>query len=550
MLRLKCVLRPLGLGMAGILLSAFGLSSLVVGQQVDSVAFTTPTTLSCSNLASLSLPQTQILLAQVVPAGTFTTPQDNNPTFQILPAFCRVVTISTPTTDSQIKTEVWMPMTGWVGRFEGRGNGGFAGAFDYGGMAGAIYYGYATASTDTGHTSGSATDATWALGHPQKVIDFGWRGVHLMTTTAKAILQAFYKTAPAHSYFVSCSDGGREALMEAQRFPLDYNGILAGDPANNWTRLMANGAQYLQAMLVKPGGYISVAKLPALNAAVLAACNQGLVTPYLNNPASCHFDPTTLLCAGAETNQCLTQPEVNSLKTIYGGLQTLEGVPQYPGLSPGGELGSAGWSAWITGSAPGTSVMARYVTSYYADMVYQNPGWTYADFQMDKGLNDAVSTTSAALDAVAADLTPMNTAGGKLILYQGWSDAAIAPTSTIQYYNRVVTAMGSKNSGNSVRLFMVPGMQHCQNGPGPAQFGQSGPGPNTPAYDANHSVYKALETWVEQGIAPRQIITTGQVVEQGSSVTMTRPLCAYPLIAKYKGTGDFNNAANFSCGTP
>jgi feruloyl esterase len=347
---------------------------------------------------------------------------------------------------------------------------------------------------------------------------------------------------------VSCSDGGREGLMEAQRFPDDYNGILAGDPANNWTHLMTNGAADLEALQASPASYISQNKLPALSAAVLAACNAGQAAQYLNDPNTCHFNPETLLCSGAETDQCLTQPEINALKDLYAGATLSTGVKVFPGLAPGGELGTGGWNTWITGSSLGNSVMTSYVGNFFANMVYQNPKWTYTNFNVDQGLKDAVAAVGTSVDANVADLTTFNTAGGKLILYQGWNDPAVSPFATIQYYNRVVTAMGTKPAANSVRLFMVPGMHHCDNGPGPTNFGQSGPGPNTAAYDANHSVYKALETWVEQGVAPNKVITTGQVMEGGNTaVTISRPLCAYPLVAKYNGSGDQTNAANFHC---
>jgi len=507
---------------------------------------------ACAGLAAKALPQTQILSAQLVPPGQLSISGVTDATFASLPEFCRVVVEATPSSDSDIAIEVWMPLNGWNGRFLGTGNGGFGGALAYGDMANALLYGYATAGTDAGHSSGAETNAAWALGHPEKIIDFGYRAVHEMTATAVALIQDFYNKAPAHKYFASCSDGGREALMEAQRYPLDYNGILAGDPANNWTGLLANGAVDLLALTSKPTTYVSAAKLPAITAAVLAQCNQGVETGYLNNPPDCKFNPQTMLCKGAETESCLTQPEIATLQQIYSGTKTSSGTLVFPGLTPGSEAagGSSGWAGWITGSAPAISGMAEYVESYYADMVYSDADWAYKDFNLTEGLAESLSTTGNAVNAVNANLTAFHAANGKLILYHGWNDAAISPLSTIGYYNSVVTALGQGVANQTLQLFMVPGMDHCEGGPGPTGFGNGGPGPDTPAYDEHHSIYKALEAWVEDGVTPQQIQTGGTTEYNGQTLDISRPLCAYPLIATYSGTGSQNLAANYTCATP
>jgi len=505
---------------------------------------------SCEGLATLALPNAKITLAQLVPAGTFTLPSSSlpnqtSPGFKDVPTFCRVVVESAPTPDSEIKIEVWMRAAGWNGKFKGEGNGGFAGVISYRGMGDGVKRGYATAGTDTGHTT---TDAKWALGHPQKVIDFGYRGIHEMTTKARAIIDAFYGSNPQHSYFASCSDGGREALMEAQRFPDDYDGILAGAPANYWTHLLVNAMWDVQATTLDPASYIPASKIPALDAAVLAACDaqDGLRDGVLNDPRQCHFDPATILCKDTDSDTCLTAPQVTALKKIYAGPHDGAGRRIFPGYQPGGEAGPGGWPLWITGNAPGRSAISFFGTEFFTNMVYEKSDWDYKTFGVDEGAKLADAKTGDALNAINPDLSPFMKRGGKLILYHGWSDAAIPATNTIDYYTSVVATLGQVHADSFVRLFMAPGMQHCGGGPGPSPFGPWG---SDAASEAGHNIYIALEQWVEKGIAPSSIIAT-KLVDDGNparGVKMTRPLCPYPQIAKYKGSGDANDAANFVC---
>ncbi len=256
-----------------------------------------------------------------------------------LPAFCRVRVEAHPTSDSDIKIEVWMPQSGWNGKFQAQGNGGFAGQIDYRGMALAVSHGYATAGTDTGH-SGSAVDAGWALGHPEKIIDFGYRAIHVMTDIAKQTITAFYQEKPKHSYFGSCSNGGREALMEAQRYPEDYDGILAGAPANYWSHLLVGALWDAQATTLDPASYIPSSKLPAIAAAVNSACDaqDGVKDGVLNDPRQCHFDPAVLTCKSGDNDQCLTPPQVTALKKLYQGAHDSHGQI-FPGFLPGAETG-------------------------------------------------------------------------------------------------------------------------------------------------------------------------------------------------------------------
>jgi feruloyl esterase len=327
---------------------------------------------TCEDLASLKLPDTTITLAQSVAAGAFTPPPDPfgfppAVPFKNVPAFCRVTGIIKPTSDSNIQFEVWMPSAGWNGKLQGIGNGGFAGTIPYSALSLPIARGYAIATTDTGHVGG---DASWALGHPEKLVDFGYRAIHETAVRAKAILHAFYGARPQRSYFSSCSNGGRQALMEAQRYPADYDGIIAGAPANFWTHLLSAAAWDVQA-LSDPASYIPASKLKAIEAAALAACDarDGVTDGVIDVPTKCGFDPSTLLCAGPESDSCLTEPQVAALKKLYAGPRNSQGEQVFPGYPPGSETGPGGWGLWITGAKPGGSLLSFFATQYFRNMV-------------------------------------------------------------------------------------------------------------------------------------------------------------------------------------
>ncbi len=517
---------------------------------------TQPSNDRCERLAKSEFPNASITSAKAIAAGAFVGPPqafsggDLSAFYKKLPAFCRIVAKATPTADSDITVEVWMPLAGWNGKLQGLGNGGFAGLIDYFELGAGIAKGYAAVATDAGHT-GSPIDAAWAIGHPEKVIDFGHRGIHEMTRVAKLAVQQFYGSGAKHSYFAGCSDGGREALMEAQRYPDDYDGILAGAPANYWTGLLSTSVVDTQALTETPASFIPQAKIPNIASAVIAACDKldGVADGILNDPRQCHFDPASIECkAGEESDKCLTAPQVAALKEIYTGLKDAEGHLIFPGYLPGAEVGGGGWGLWITGPAPAKSLMAFFGIGYYSNMVYEKTDWSYKSFAMDGGMKAAKEKTGSALDAVDADLTPFRSRGGKLILYHGWNDPAIPAMNTVNYYGEVVVKAGHANADSFVRLYMVPGMQHCGGGPGTDSFGTSG---SWPAEDPQHNIRVALETWVEKGTAPGTIIASKMAEgnPQGNA-TMTRPLCAYPQAAKYKGSGDTNSADNFVCATP
>jgi len=511
---------------------------------------------SCESLTSFKLPDTTITLAQTVAAGGFTPPStgtgQETPSSMLksLPAFCRVVAEVKPTQDSDIKMEVWMPVAGFNGKLRGQGNGGFAGSIIYTGMAGAVSQGYAAASTDTGH-GGSAIDAGWALGHPEKIVDFGYRSIHEMTVKAKAIIQAYYGKAPVHSYFAGCSNGGRQALMEAQRFPADYDGIIAGAPANYWTHVFATFIWDIQALQADPASHIPVKKFPAIQSAVLAACdaNDGSKDGILNDPRTCHFDPATIACKDTDADSCLSSKQVAALKKIYSGPQNANGKQIFPGFMPGGEGGGGGWPLWITGQAPGKDLQTAFASGFFTNMINTATPLDLKSVGIEAALKLADDQQARNFNADDPNLKPFMQHGGKLILYHGWSDAALPPVATINYLNSVEQALGRKATDGFARLYMVPGMQHCAGGPGPSSFGQFGNAPEPD--DPEHDILLATERWVEKGIAPDKIIATKYANGPNSppQIQMTRPLCPYPEVGKYKGTGDINDAANFVCET-
>lgn len=515
---------------------------------VSAVAFADD---ACEKLSALKIPNATITSAQSAAAGNFAGPpeafsgRDLSALYKTLPAFCRVLAEAKPTSDSEIKVEVWLPMAGWNAKLQAIGNGGFAGQIDTRQLAEAVKARYAATATDTGH-SGSPVDASWALGHPEKVVDFGHRGIHEMTRVAKSVIQAFYAKGVQHSYFAGCSDGGREALMEAQRYPEDYDGILAGAPANYWTHLLALAASDTQALTMDPASFIPPSKIPTIAAAVNAACDKldGVQDGILNDPRQCHFDPATIQCQTQDAENCLTAPQVAALKKLYAGIHDSHGNELFPGYVPGAEGGEGGWGLWITGPAPAKSLMAAFAIGYWSNMVYEKPDWDYKTFQLDSGLKVAEQKTADALNAVKADLGPFKARGGKLILYHGWDDPAISSLNTINYYNSVIGKMGQREVDSFVRLYMAPGVQHCGGGPGPDSYGEVG---DLNSGDPRHNLDGALEQWVEKGTGPGTIIASKFEKEDRQHATMTRPLCAYPQEAKYKGTGDTNDAANFTC---
>lgn len=499
----------------------------------------------CENLASVRWKDATITSAAVVPAGAFTQPEGRgNAVFKNVPAFCRIQGIAQPSTDSHIEFEVWLPVANWNGKYFGIGNGGFAGSIQYNLMAAAIINGYASSSTDTGH-KGPATSAEWALGHDDQVVDFAYRAVHETAEKSKAVISSFYGQAARHSYFSACSNGGRQGLMEAQRYPGDYDGIISGAPANFWTHNFAGFIWDQQAL--EGEAQIPASKMQAIENAALAACDaiDGVKDGLIDDPTKCHFDPSVLLCRGAESDSCLTAAQIGALRKIYDGPKNSKGERIFPGYVPGGESGAGGWSRWITGA---DSQQAVFGIGYFADIVFQNPKWDFRTFDFDRDMKIVDDKSARLFNAVDPNLKSFKERGGKLFIYHGWSDTAIAPTNAIVYYESVVSKMGRKEASDFVQLYMVPGMQHCAGGPGPDSFGTN---PSPTASDADHSLSIALDKWVDQGVAPKRLIATkykGRGPDSG--VVRTRPLCPYPQVARYNGTGSIDDAANFRCVEP
>ncbi len=328
--------------------------------------------------------------------------------------FCRVEGTIRPTADSDIRFELWLPpAAAWNSKYQGLGNGGFAGSIQYEPISWALEAGYAVSGTDTGHV-GSAIDARWAPGHPEKVVDFGWRAIHETAATSKAIIEAYYGRAPAHAYFSGCSDGGREALMEAQRFPEDYDGIVAVAPANFWTQVLPTTIWDEQALVAEPGGALTAKKLPAITAAVLAACHgeDGM----LDNPSQCHFDPSVLLCKETESDACLTAQQITTLQKIYSGRQDAAGNSVFPGFEPGGEANPGGWALWITGNGANAgegSLQLAFGVGFFSNMVFEKPDWDFRRMNFDTDVKLAAAKTGQALDATDANLESIQGGGRK-----------------------------------------------------------------------------------------------------------------------------------------
>ena len=422
------------------------------------------------------------------------------------------------------------PQAAWNSKYEGVGNGGFAGSLIYPSMDWALEAGYAVSGTNTGHSGGSL-DAGWALGHPEKIVDFGWRGIHETAAASKAIIEAYYGKAPARAYFAGCSDGGREALMEAQRFPKDYDGIVAGAPANFWTRLLTNGVWTDQALAETPDSWISPEKLSVVTDAALKACHGE--NGVLDDPGQCHFDPSSLLCKAGESNECLSAPQITALKKIYSGMQDASGKSVFPGYPPGGEVGPCRLDVVAhrrRAQAHRGNAHLRLCDRLLRRLWSSTSRTGISAVRISPTISRRPRKRQAqAVDAANPDLSAFRDAGGKLIQYHGWNDAAIPAQSSIDYYEEVAAKMGGIEKTQSFyRLFMAPGMQHCGLGLGPnAVGGVFGLPP--PSRDPAHDVVAALAHWVEDGAAPDQIIATlYRDNDPSKGIAAQRPWCPHP----------------------
>ncbi len=490
---------------------------------------------TCESLASLALPHAKVDAAQVVAAGTFVAPAvagrgdggrgrgaAGNP-YARTPAFCRVTATLTPSSDSDIKAEVWLPSSGWNGKYQAVGGGGWAGVISYAAMAAAVAAGYATASTDAGHTGGTAD---FALGHPEKLVDFGYRAIHETTVFAKPVIDAFYGTAPKVAFFNGCSTGGRQAITEAQRYPADFDGIVAGASAWDGMRMHAVRVAVSQLVNRNADGVIPPSKFPMMHAAVLDACDtlDGVKDGVIENPLVCTFDYAALACKGGDAPDCLTPGQVESAKALTSPLKDIRTgrVIDERHLWPGSELG---WTNLGSASPLGLSF------SGLANILYKDPKWDWRTFEVAKGIEEAAKADGGALFSGDANLRPFFNRGGKLLMYHGWSDQQVTPQTSTIYYDKVVKTVGKDAAAKGIALFMVPGMMHCQGGAGTDVFDKMG----------------TIEQWVKSSEAPTQIVASHRT---DGTVDKTRPLCRFPEIAKYKGSGDVNEAASFACARP
>jgi len=497
---------------------------------------------SCESLASLQIPNVTITVAKSIhtppdfevpsTGGRFGTPAG----LKVSTSFCRVAGFSAPTTDSHIGFEVWLPVPeNWNGKYIGIGNPGFIGSISYAGLSREVARGSVAASTDTGHLDVNATSEApdaWAMGHPEKVADWGHRAVHETALAAKALIRAYYGKAERLSFWSSCHEGGNQALTEAQKYPTDYDGIAAGDPAYYITRLQA-ASEYITWVSLKDGvkapGYIPPAKYPVIHRAALDACDKldGVRDNVIEDPTRCHFDPESIRCPGkADYASCLTGPQVETAKRIYAGPKFSDGQSIYPGFDPGSELG---WGLMSAGPEP-----LSISTGFFKAIVFENPNWDFRTFDVDRDTRLADRKVGALVNSFDANLKAFKAHGGKLLIYQSWDEAIIPPRSMIDYYQAILATMGGVGqTGDFVRLFMVPGMGMC---PG---FGTGDNG----AFDA----LDVIEKWRETGVAPDKIIATRRVA---GNVDKTHPACPYPQVAIYNGKGDALDAASFRCGDP
>ncbi len=487
---------------------------------------------SCESLAALALPNAHITSAQEVAPGAFQPPaaprggagarggRGGAQAYAKLPSFCRVAATLTPSNDSDIKIEVWLPASGWNGKFQAVGNGGWAGVISYPALAQAVAAGYAGASTDTGHVGNTAA---FAIGHPEKVIDMGYRAVHEMTVKAKAIMDAYYGTGPKMSFWNGCSQGGRQGMTEAQRYPADFDAIVAGAPAVNWMTLHGVRMAIHQKAHATEDSAIAPDKYPAIHEAVLNACDalDGVKDGVIEDPTRCHFDPKVLQCKGADGPACLTPAQVETARALYAPLKNAKsGAAVFPALLlPGSE---PNWATLVGPEPIGTALDAfKYV-------VFKDPNWDVRRFNVETDIDAAIKMDAGVLNSGDTNLKPFFKRGGKLLMYHGWADPQVPALNSVDYFDGVVKTVGRAAVGKSIELYMVPGMAHCAGGPGTDTFDKMA----------------ALEQWVEHGAAPSQIVASHLT---NGTVARTRPLCPYGRIAHYKGTGSTDEAASFEC---
>jgi feruloyl esterase len=505
---------------------------------------------TCSDLINLTLPDAKVTSAVTV-SGNVTGPDGKN--YSGLPSFCSVTILATPSSDSTINYLLWIPDNTWNGRFEATGNGGYGGnmAIDGPAMIYALRHGFAVAATDMGTAPSSNNDADTLVGHPEKWIDWGSRSTHLMTTLSKRVIKAFQGRDSRYSYFNGCSTGGQQALLLAQRYPNDFDGILAGAPAHDRTHVHTSVVWLFAQTHRTPNSYITSDKVSLISNAILQACvaksGGAPGDGFLTDPRKCDWKPSALRCTSAGQTDCLSNAQVRAATAIYAGpSDPVTGRQIFPGNPKGAEGASSfGWNANQTGAEPNFGSLFKWVFG---------PTWKWQDFDFHNDMMDTDRVLARLLNVTSPDLTRFRDGGKKLLMYHGWADPLISPQSSIDYYTNVVNAEGGDfaTTQEYFRLFMVPGMNHCHGGPGPHVFGNEYSGNivinEPPTNTSNYHALLALVAWVERGRVPERIIATKFVNDQPSAgIAMQRPICPYPQVPHYRGKGNVSLAANFVC---
>lgn len=484
----------------------------------------------CEALLRLQIADVRVTAATAIAEGSgFKPPMAN----ARAPArdFCRIEGVI----DTEIGFELWLPARGqWNGKMLTGGVGGQAGNFNYRELVRGVRRGYASASTDTGHKS---ADRHWLLGDPARAQNYAHRANHLLAVKGKLIIAAYYEQAPQHAYFVGCSGGGRQALTEAQRYPGDYDGIIAGAPGTKTPEMSARRMWEMQ-QHSRHGQTMTTAHWQLIARAGTAACDRrdGVDDGLVDDPRACPFDIASLRCTGGASATCLTEPQIELAQRVYAPLHDEDGKRIDDGLLPGVLVRPEPLPEPFTPGAPYLAV------ALFGDGVHRDPHWDPRNFRIARDL-PAIDRVMD-LHADHPELTAFRVRGGKLIVYQGWADPLVTAQPTIDYFEDVERTMGGREATSRfARLYMVPGMDHCIGGIGPDRFG--GAGDDAPLVDAQHDLLSALEQWVEQGIAPQHIVAS-QVV--AGKVTRTRPLCPYPLRARFRsGSGSADDAGSFEC---
>ena len=501
----------------------FGLAAAGAGCGTDPSAATTPAPHACASFLSRTDFDVSVMDAELMNPGADT-------------EYCWVDAMIRP----NIRFAASLP-THWNGRFVMRGGGGYAGQQPVKGRDDPLRdEGWVTASTDTGHDAARYPLASFAYDNRDGEIDYAYRAVHLTAVEAKALIAEYYGRPADHDYWLGCSTGGRQGLMSAQRFPEDFDGIVAGAPVLDFTNTQIGGLWFSRAMREHP---LTLEKIARVGEAVYPACDglDGLEDGLIDDPRQCRFDPRADYprCEGADGVDCLTEGQAATLAKIYGGVVS-RGEPYFPGQPLGAELGdplgspasrTSGWGRWFVDPAGGTPLLERFGVTFMRYMAFtrDDPDWSLDEFDFDEDpyRMDAIR---GILDATDPDLTRFRDAGGRMITYHGWSDTALNPLMAVNYYEDVLAE--TPDAADFYRLFMVPGMFHCGGGRGINTIDALPP----------------LVTWVETGEAPARLV--GRRVDRDGEVLMTRPVCPYPEVARYTGDGDVDEAASFACRPP